>query len=180
MFWAGYRSFCTPLKVSEWCDLRVMKLNARKTKTIIVSMSCTMHLQSPKLTIGRSVLKESDDHDILGMIFDSKMTLERHLRPVTSAASQRLVILRKSQRVFHDRLLLGRCFLCFLQYFSAVWCSAADTHHKLLDLLVSQWCYFFNWRCALCDIAHQRSVAVQCMLYKIMCNPMHPLYGALP
>ena len=28
-------------------------------------------------------------------------------------------------------------------------------------------------------IAHRRSVAVLFMLYKIMCNPKHPLYGAL-
>ena len=31
-----------------------------------------------------------------------------------------------------------------------------------------------------CDLAHRRSVSVLCMLYKIRCNPMHPLYGALP
>ena len=31
-----------------------------------------------------------------------------------------------------------------------------------------------------CDCAHGRSVAEICMLYKIRCNPMHPLYGALP
>ena len=31
-----------------------------------------------------------------------------------------------------------------------------------------------------CDLAHRRSVAVLCMLYKIRCNPVHPLYGALP
>ena len=30
------------------------------------------------------------------------------------------------------------------------------------------------------DIAHGRSVAVLCMLYKIRCNPMHPLNDALP
>ena len=30
-----------------------------------------------------------------------------------------------------------------------------------------------------CDIAHRRSVSVQCMLYKIRCNPMHFLNGAL-
>ena len=30
-----------------------------------------------------------------------------------------------------------------------------------------------------CDIA-RRSVAVLCMLYKIRCNPMHPLNDALP
>ena len=31
-----------------------------------------------------------------------------------------------------------------------------------------------------CDIAHRRSVAVLCMLYKIRCNPVHPLNDALP
>ena len=30
------------------------------------------------------------------------------------------------------------------------------------------------------DLAHRLSVAILCMLYKIRCNPMHPLYGALP
>ena len=31
-----------------------------------------------------------------------------------------------------------------------------------------------------CGIAHRRSVAVLCMLYKIRCNPMHRLNDALP
>ena len=91
-----------------------MKLNASKTKTMIVSRSCTTHPQSPPLTIGGTVLKESDDLVILGVTFDSKMTFEKHFRPVSRAASQRLGILRKSCRVFHDRALLGRCFLCFV------------------------------------------------------------------
>ena len=44
-------------RVSVWCDLWGMKLNASKTKTMIVSRSGTMHPQSPPLTIGRTVLK---------------------------------------------------------------------------------------------------------------------------
>ena len=87
-----------------------------------------MHPQSPPLTIGRTVLKESDELVVLGVTFDSKMTSEKHLRSVSRAASQRLGILRKSWRAFHDRLLLGRCFRGFVQpvleYCSAVWCSA--------------------------------------------------------
>ena len=47
------------VKVIEWCDLKGMILNASKTKTLIVSRSRTMHPQSPALTIGRTVLKES-------------------------------------------------------------------------------------------------------------------------
>ena len=127
-------------RVSEWCNIWGMKLNASKTKTLIVSRSRTMHPQSPPSTIGGTVLKESDDLVILEVTFDSKMTFEKYLRSVSRAASQILGIFRKSWRVFHDRSLLGRCFRCFalpvLEYCSAVWCSAADTHLKLLDRAV--------------------------------------------
>ena len=91
-----------------------MKLNASKTKTMIVSRSRTIHPQSPPLTIGGTVLKESDDLVILGVTFDSKITFETRLRLVSRAASQRLSISRKSWRVFHDRSLLGICFRCFV------------------------------------------------------------------
>ena len=83
-------------RVSEWCDLWEMKLNASKTKTMIVSRSRTMQPQSPPLTISGTVLKESDDLVILGVTFDSKMTFEKHLRSVSRVVSQRLGILRKS------------------------------------------------------------------------------------
>ena len=63
---------------------------------MIVSMSRTMHPQSPALTIGGTVLKESNDLVILGVILDSKMTFVKHFRSVPRAASQRLGILRKS------------------------------------------------------------------------------------
>ena len=124
-----------------WCDLWGMKLNASKTKTMIVCMSRTTHPQSPTLTIGETVLKESDDLVILGVTFDSKLTFEKHFRLVSRAASQRLGIFRKSWRVFHDRSLLKRCLRGFvlpvLECCSAVWCSPADTHLKLLDRVVS-------------------------------------------
>ena len=85
--------------------------------------------------------------------------------------------------MFHDRSLLERCFRGFivpvLEYCSAVWCSAADTHLKLLDRAVSG-PRFLTGGVFECDIAHRRSVAVLCMLYRIRCNPMHPLNDALP
>ena len=84
------------VKVSEWCDHWGMKLYTSETKAIIVSRSLSMHPRSPALTIGRTVLKESDDLVILGVTFSSKMTYEQHLRSVSRAASQRLGILRKS------------------------------------------------------------------------------------
>ena len=70
-------------------------------------------------------------------------------------------------------------FLPVLEYCSAVWCSAADTHLKLLHRVVSGACFL---ACGVlnCNLSHRRSVAALCMQYKIRCNPMHPLCDALP
>ena len=85
--------------------------------------------------------------------------------------------------MFHDKSCLGRCFRGFVlsvpEYCSAVRCSAADTHLKLLDRAVSG-ARFLTGRVFECDIYHRRSVAVLCTLYKIRRNPVHPLNGALP
>ena len=77
----------------------------------------------------------------------------------------------------------GRCFLGFvlpvLEYCFAVWCSAVNTHLELLDRAASG-ARFLTGGVFECNISHRRSVAVRCMLYKIRCNPVHPLSGALP
>ena len=80
-------------KVGEWCDICRMKLNS--TKTMIVSRSRTMHLQSLP-SIGRIVLMESDAIDVLGATFDAKITFEKNLCSVSTEASQRIGILNKS------------------------------------------------------------------------------------
>ena len=111
------------------------------------------------------------------------MIFEKHLRSFYRAVSRSLDILRKSWQVFHDRLHLGICLRCFvltvLEYCSALWWSAADTHLKQLDRVVSD-ASFWTGGVFKCDLAHRRSVAVLCMLYKIRCNPMYLLYDALP
>ena len=66
-----------------------------------------------------------------------------------------------------------------LQYCSAVWCSAVNTHLKQLNRVVSG-ASFLTGGVFECDIAHRRSVEVLWMLYKIGCNPMHPHYGTVP
>ena len=52
-------------RVSVWCDLWGMKLNASKTKTMIASRSHTVHSQLTPLTLVGTVLKESADLVIL-------------------------------------------------------------------------------------------------------------------
>ena len=58
------------------------------------------------------------------------------------------------------------------------WCSAADTHPKLLDRAVSG-AQFLAGGVFECDIAHRQSVVILCLLYRIRCNPVHPFISAL-
>ena len=129
---------------------------------MIVSRSSTVHPQLIPLTLDGTVLGESADLVISGVMFDAKMTFEKHLRSVSSAAAQRLGIMRKSWQVYHDRLLLVRSFwsivLPVLEYCSAVWCSAADSHLKLLDRVVRS-AGFLGGGVLECNLAHRRSVA---------------------
>ena len=112
------------------------------------------------------------------------MTFENNLRSVSRAASQRLGILSKSWRVFHDRsqFLKDSFGVLSCQLWSIVLQSGArlPIHtFKLLDRAVTG-TRFLTMDMFECDIAHRRSVAVLCMLYKIRCNPMHPLNDAPP
>ena len=54
---------------------------------ILTSRSCKMHPLLPLLTLGGTLLKESDIH-VLGVTFDFKMPFEKHFS--LRAASQRL------------------------------------------------------------------------------------------
>ena len=60
-----------------------------------------------------------------------------------------------------------------------MWCSSADTYLKLLVRAVNG-VGSLTGGVFECDIGHRRSMALLCMLYKIRCNPVHPLNGALP
>ena len=140
-----------------------------------------MHPQSSALTIRGTVLKESDELVILGVTFESKITFEKHHRSVSSAATLRLSISRKSWQLFHDRLLLGRCFRTFvrpiLEYSSAVWCSAADTHQKRLDSVVSGdsfltggvfWCDLALTGVGIMYAVQDRSGVTRCTLFMVL------------
>ena len=169
-------------RVSEWCEDWRMKLNASKTKTMIVARLRTLHPPSPPINYWRYCAEGVWWPWYIGLTFDSKMTFEKHLRSVSSAASPWLGILRKSWRVFHDRSLLGRCFRGFvlpvLEYCSVVWCTAADTHLELLYRAVSGASFLtagvFN-----CDIAH-RDLSQYCVCCirsgVIWCAPFMVLY----
>ena len=77
---------------------------------------------------------------------------------------------------------LGNAFevLSCMFWKTVLHCGAQLPIHTLHYWTVSQWYPLSNCGVFECDIAHLRSVAVLCMLYKIRCNPMNLLFGVLP
>ena len=69
-------------------------------------------------------------------------------------------------------MLSGFCPASFGVLFCSL-CSVADIHYKLLDRAVSGARFLTGG-------VFEFVLAVLCMLYKIRCNPMHPLNGAQP
>ena len=169
-------------KINDWCKRWGMKLNPRKTQSMIVSRSRTVNPLHPELLIDNVPLTTDDSFKILGVNFDSKFTFEQHLRAMSKSVSQKLGLLRKSLKIFGDQSILMKCFNSFIlpcfEYCSPVWSSAADSHLKLLDRNLNG-CKFLipNLRT---DLWHRRSVSSLCMLHKIYHNPEHPLNSELP
>ena len=114
-----------------------MKLNARKTKTMVIGRSRTAWPVHPRLSVGDRPLEKSDSVYILGVTLDVKLTFEQHLRSVVRSASQKMGIVRKASSVFGDRFISSTVFRSFvlplLEYCSPVWGSAANTHLELLN-----------------------------------------------
>ena len=169
-------------RINEWCSLWGMKLNPKKTQSMIVSRSRTLNPSHPDLSIGNDVLVTCDSFKILGIMFDSKFTFEKHIRSISSSVAQKVGWLRKSYKIFGDHSVLKKCFNSFilpcLEYCSPVWSSAAPCHLKLLDRNVRA-CKFLIPELQM-DLWHRRSISSLCMLYKIFHNPDHPLNSELP
>ena len=68
----------------------------------------------------------------------------------------------------------------YCPFWSTVLQCGADIHLKLLDRVVSGAWFLTGGGVFECDIPHRRYAAVLCMVYKIRCNPVRPLNGALP
>ena len=129
-----------------------------------------MYPHSHPLTIGRTVLTDSDDFKILAVTFELKMTFEKHLYSIFCAASRRFGILRKSWGVFNDIFsspleMLPGFVLSDSEHCSALRCSANDAHHAS-DRVVGG-VSFSPGGVLECDAVHSRSVSVLYMVWKI-------------
>ena len=74
-------------KICTWCNLWGMRLNPNKTQSMIVSRSATAFPPHPDLLVRSTSLNSCDSLKILGVMFDSKFTFERHIRSISSSVA---------------------------------------------------------------------------------------------
>ena len=107
-----------------------MILNPNKTKTLVVCRSRTVNPPHGDLVLSGVSICASPNLDILGVKFDSRLTIEDHVRSIVSihSVSQRIGIFSSVKRVFVDTFVLLHCYytcvLLILEYGFPVWGSA--------------------------------------------------------
>ena len=168
--------------ISDWCSRWGMLVNPSKTRGMLISRSRTVEPLFPDLVIDGSVVKMVSELKILGVILDSKLTFEKQVRAIAVTASMRVGILRKTMSVFRDVVIVAKCFWAFilpvLEYCSAVWMSAPNSHLSLLDRVVSQ--VSLSGGSVSCDFWHRRKVAFPSVFFKIDSLVDHPVRGLFP
>lgn len=169
--------------IVAWCSRWGMLINSSKTYGMIVSRSRTIAPSFPDFVIGGSAIMLVNELKILGVVIDSKLTFESHVRGIAAAASRRVGILRKSLTVYGDRSVASRCFWSFVlpvfEYCSPVWMSAASSYLALLDRVVRHASRLCGGDIG-CDLWYRRRVSALCVFYRIRVMMTHPVKELFP
>jgi len=169
--------------ISDWCSRWGMLVNPSKTKGMLISRLRTVEPLFPDFVIDGVAVEMVSELKVLGVILDSKLTFEKHVRSVAASASRRVGILRKTMGIYRDVAVVAKCFWAFLlpvlEYCSPVWMSAATSHLLLLDRIVSR-VSFYSGGGVSCDLWHRRKVASLCVFFKIDSLVSHPVRVFFP
>ena len=109
-----------------------MKINSKKTKSMMVSRSWTYAPSYGDLTLGGVALDKVRALRILGVTFDSKLTFETHLREVVSKAAMSLGVVHRAGKLFDCRRMLKSCFSAYILS-NLKYCASCEC--RLLSLI---------------------------------------------
>ena len=167
----------------QWCKRWGMKLDAKKTKSLVVRRSRTVNPPHPQVLVSGCPINNSDHLTILGINFDSKLNSIDHLKSVSSVASRKIGIIRKAAFIYQDEKVNLSCFRSFVlplfEYCSPVWMSATDSNLNVLSKIVRSAGFLFPGNSNY-DLDHRRNISSLCLFHKIYFNDDHPLHHLIP
>ena len=96
-----------------------------------------MNLLHPNSIFNGHSLAMDDSFKFLSVMFNEKLTFEKHIRSVASSIVQKLRNLRKCLSIYDSYSIIQNLLFSFIlplfEYCAPVWSSATGTHLKLLD-----------------------------------------------
>ena len=100
-------------RIQEWCNHWCMIMKCNKTMVLVVNRSRTVNAPHGDLVFSGVSIFASLNLDILGVKFDSRLTIEDHVLCIVSRLSK-IGILRLVKRAFVDTSMLLRCYYAFV------------------------------------------------------------------
>ena len=112
---------------AQWADLNDMKLNAKKTKEVLVKFSKNS-TEIPPVVINSTPVERVDNTKLLGLWISSDLTWSKHVKEITKKASSRMYLLSQAKHVSmtsHDRIELYKSLIRpVVEYACPVWHSS--------------------------------------------------------
>ena len=91
-----------------------MKLNPRKTHSIIISRSRTPYPPHPPLTLCGFNMEVSSSLKLLGVTIDDKLTFENHIRNIASSFTGKIGLIQKCYKTLGNNDAVLKSFYAFI------------------------------------------------------------------
>ena len=124
--------------IDSWCLKWYTTLNPKKTKSMVLSRSLTNASCYGDLALSGAVFKKVKSLIIIGVILDSKLTFETHLREILPKAATNLGVEKENNLMIHvcSKVVSMRMPCPVYSICTSVWISSAESHLGLPDSVV--------------------------------------------
>ena len=130
-------------KINRWLLGNHLKVNATKTKFMLFHPRSKVWENSTlKLKIGHSEhLAKVEEYKYLGLIIDSKLTWEPHVKYLTSKLAKTIGVLFRTRHYLNRQslfVIFNSLFLSYLRYGIICWGRCSKTTMKPLTILMNR------------------------------------------
>ena len=90
-------------KLANWCNINLLSINVRKTKTMLVGTRQKLAVTQPlEISLNNAVLESVISYNYLGLILDCELSLTQHLSEVHDRVQRKLFHLRKIRKYLNQ------------------------------------------------------------------------------
>lgn len=127
-------------EIHTWCDINRMVIHPQKTKSMVITTR-QKHQRGDlelELQLNGITLEQVEEHKVLGVIIDNKLSWLAHTEFIAKRVSKNLYLLSKLRLLVTSdalkKFFFAHC-LSHLNYASTIWCNASGANIKKLNSL---------------------------------------------